>query len=293
MFAGDDAKEHETGAKHDDTAETGRRELALREPQVRAAEVAVDSAESALDRARLDLRRTTLTAPFNALVVSEAVDPGEVLGARARVATLVGTDAFWVQVSVPVDTLGSMRIPGVRGAEEGSRAAVVQQLGEQRVEREGRVIKLLPELEDVGTMARVLVEVRDPLGLEAPDDERLPLLLGAYVHVAIEAPPLEAIEIPRVALREGDQVYVMDEDDRLAIRGVTIGWRREHSVLVSSGLTSGERIITSSVPTPVEGLELRVEQENQAEAVANADSVDAARSTEPSANEASSDGAAR
>ena len=79
--------------------------------------------------------------------------------------TIVGV---WVQVALPMDHLSAFDVPGFnceRG--EGSRARVWQDLGGQMLKRGGRVIRLLGDLDPVGRMARVLIEIRDPFGLEA------------------------------------------------------------------------------------------------------------------------------
>lgn len=175
------------GQERGGATDTGR-ELALREPQTRAAQASVQAAQAGLRRARTNLARTTVTAPFDAFVQAEAVDIGQLVGPSSQLATLVGTDHFWVRVSIPVEELAWIRFPDESGA-EGSAARVVQRVGEQsEIVRTGRVIRLYGDLDPVGRMARVLVEVDDPLGLQAAAPERgdpssLPMLLGAFVDV--------------------------------------------------------------------------------------------------------------
>lgn len=261
------------GGDQADAADGGT--LALREPQVRTAQVAVQSAESALEQARLNLARTTIRAPFNALVMEENVETGQLVGPQTNVAVLVGTDRFWVQVSVPVEALASIRVPGRGGAEQGSSARVWQAADGAPIERLGEVIRVLPDLDPGGAMARLLVAIDDPVGQRADGDPELPMLLNSFVNVEVEAPPLDdVIEVPRAALREGDRVYVMDGDDQLRIRTVQIAWRRPDAVLVRDGLEDGERLITSRVPAPVEGMRLRTVADAEAApvpAVAEAD----------------------
>ena len=232
-------------------------ELALRGPQLQTARVAVKAAESALARARLNLSRTVVRAPFDAVVVESLVETGQLLGPQGGPAVkLVATDHFWVQVSVPIGMLPVLRVPS--GEDGGSPAVVRQHLGGNVVERRGRVIRLLPDLARGGSMARVLVEIDDPLG--PVDGEEPPLLLGAFVRVAIEADPLQHVfELPRAALREDDQVYLVTEEGRLDVRPVQVVWRDEHHVYVAEGLRDGERIVTSALSSPVAGMKLRVE----------------------------------
>ena len=85
----------------------------------------------------------------------------------------------------------------------------------------GRVLRLLPNLDPAGRMARVLVEVDDPLGLRGEgsgDSDGLPLFADSFVHVEIEGRSvIPAIEIPREWLHEGHRVYVMTDERTLAI----------------------------------------------------------------------------
>jgi multidrug efflux pump subunit AcrA (membrane-fusion protein) len=239
--------------------------LALRDPQLRTAEVAVKSAESGLDRAKLAVSKTVLKVPFNAIVQQKQVELGQIVAPQTPIVNLVGTDAYWVQVSVPVSRLGWLSIPGVAGAEVGSPARVWQKVEGKRIERQGRIIRMLGDLDPVGRMARLLVEIEDPLGLDLPAggaeaDPRLsplPLLLGSYVNVELEGHELDGlIELPRSALRDGDQIFLLTPDNTLAIGDVEVIWRRSDSVLVK-GIEAGARVITSPLAAPVEGMKLR------------------------------------
>jgi RND family efflux transporter MFP subunit len=229
-----------------------QRALAQREPQLEANRLALKAAQSALKKAQLDLSRATLRAPFNAMVVSENVDTGQLLSPQTAVARLVGTDEYHVQVSVPVASLRSAR---VRTADApGSEVKIFQRVGQETIERPGEVIRQLPDLDPGGAMARVLVNIENPLGKRGD----LPLLLGSFVDVSIGAQPIaDAIRLPRVALRNGRNVYVMNEQDMLEIRDVQIVWTEPDAVLVTGGLGSNERIVTSRIATPVPNMLLR------------------------------------
>ncbi len=247
------------------STQTGR-SLALREPQLASAKAAVASAKSSVERAQLNVDRTTVRAPFNAMVKEETVEVGQLVGPTSNLATLVGTDTFWVQVSVPVAELRWIDIPGVGGG-EGARASVVQEVGKTAVEREGRVLRLLGELDPKGRMARLLVEVKDPLGLEKADEDDLPLLLGAYVRVDIEGRTLPRVaELPRRALRDGNAVWIAAPDDTLRIQDVRVSWRGRDVVFVDRGVSANDRVIVSRLATPIVGMAIRTgDSEDRAE----------------------------
>lgn len=233
-----------------------QRALAQREPQLEASKLALKAAQSSLKKAQLDLTRTTLRAPFNAMVVSENVDAGQLIGPQTSVARLVGTDEYHVQVSVPVASLRTVR---ARTSDTpGSEVKIVQRVGQETIERPGEVIRQLPDLDPGGAMARLLVTIENPLGQRGD----LPLLLGSFVDVAIGAQPIDdAVRLPRVALRNGRNVYVMNDENLLEIRDVQIAWTEPDAVLVTGGLRPNERVVISRIATPVPNMLLRTAQQ--------------------------------
>ena len=242
-------------------ASADQRALAQREPQLEASKLALKAAQSALKKAELDLARTTLRAPFNAMVVTENVDTGQLVAPQTAVARLVGTDEYHVQVSVPVASLRTMQARTEDSP--GSKVDVVQRVGRETIERKGEVIRQLPDLDPGGAMARVLVSIENPLG----DAKDLPLLLGSFVDVAVAAAPIEnAVRVPRGALHNGQNVYVMNDDDLLEIRTVHIAWTQPDAVLITGGLEPNERVVVSRIPTPIPNMPLRTARDEPAAA---------------------------
>lgn len=254
--------------KRNKPAEPGEADLALRKPHLAKARADLASAKADLEQARLDLARTNIRAPFNALIRSKAVDTGSQVATQDRLSELIDTDEFWITASVPVDRLKWIAIPG-RGTGQGSRVRVYivddSDPASETWWREGRVIKLLGELETTGRMARVVVAVTDPLDLK-PDSRaatgelvRPPLLIGQYVRLEIEGGGLDdVIRIPRSALKSDSSVWLAGEDDRLVRRTVDVAWRDRSHVLIQSGLRDGERLIVSDISAPVEGMKITV-----------------------------------
>jgi RND family efflux transporter MFP subunit len=245
------------------------RALLLRKPQLAIAEAAVKKAEAALDDARLDVQRTIIRAPFNAVVRERMVDLGAQVTPGTELVRLVGTDEYWVEVSIPVDQLRWIEIPAAAG-ERGAAVTISDESawGSQR-RRSGHVLCLLSDLEAEGRMARLLVSVGDPLADP-------PMLLDAYVRVAIEGRNLEGVvDVDRRLLRDGDRVWVMNEQSRLEIRPVEIAFRERDRVFVSSGIEDGERLVASDLSSVVEGMPLRLAEEKTEPAPLVAGSTDA------------------
>ncbi len=233
------------------------RKLALHETQLENARAAVKGAQSGLEKAKLSRNRTSLKSPFNALVTEEFVDIGQTVGPSSRVATLVDADTFWVRLSVPMDRLQWISIPGVSEG-EGSKVKVIQNVGaNKKVIREGYVIKLLGDLDPRGKMARLLVEIKDPLG----SNGELPLLLGAYVSVEIQGPQIEqVIKLPRLAVRDNDTVWVKD-GSVLRFVNVEIIWSMGDHAFVKGAISDKAEIVINRISAPVEGMSIKLEGE--------------------------------
>lgn len=231
--------------------------LTLRRPQMLAAQAGLEAAKGALERARLDAERTIIRAPFDALITEEDAELGQIVQPQSRLATLVGTRRFYVRVSLPLSRLARVRPPDRSGA-GGAEARVFLDVGddEPRV-FPGRVARFLGDLDAVGRLARVLIAVDEPLGDGGAGARSL--LIGAFVRVAIEGPTLaEAVALPRRALRGKDQVWVMGEDEALAIRRVKVLFGARDQVLVEGALAPGERVIVSRLSAPIAGMKLRL-----------------------------------
>jgi RND family efflux transporter MFP subunit len=237
--------------------------LALRRPQLRAAQANLSAAQSALTKARLDLGRTVLKAPWNAVVIEANAEVGQLAGPSSRLATLVGTDEVWVRVSVPVEQAVDLAIPGVNG-EEGAPARVMHELSRRRtVEWQGRVIRLEGQLDTETRTAQLLVAVSNPF--EAPEGG-LPLLPGTFVNVELagrEHP--EVYQLPRAAISDGSQLWVVNEEGMLDTREVVVGWGNAESVFVTEGLEPGLRVVTSPLSLPLVGEQVRLRGDGRGE----------------------------
>ncbi|HPD17231.1 MAG TPA: HlyD family efflux transporter periplasmic adaptor subunit [Planctomycetota bacterium] len=225
---------------------------------VEAAEASKKAAEVALKQAQLDLARTAIRAPFNAIVEAESVDLGSQVSSQTPLASLVGTDEYWVEVSVPVDQLQWLRVPRSRG-EEGSTARIYDEAAwGPDTFRVGTVIRLASGLETEGRMARLLVSVPDPLGLKGASARPPALLIGSYVRVEIEGTELDGVvPLDRDLVHEGDQVWVMGADGTLEIRKPVIVFRGRDRLLISGGLDTGDKVVTTNIAAPVPGTPLR------------------------------------
>lgn len=242
-----------------DAVEKEDQELVLRKPQLKTAQAALAAAKAYLAKAELDLKRTDVRVPFNAMVQSRQVNLGSQVSTGTQLAELVGTDEYWVEASVPVDQLKWIKVP-TKSGQPGSPVRVHYAAAwGPGVFRKGRVLRLATELEKQGRMAKLIASIRDPLSL-APENADCPeMILGAYVRIEIDGKDLRSVvRVPRSALRDGSNVWIMSPQNTLNIRRVKIAWSGREFVYVADELREGESLIISDLATPVKGMALRV-----------------------------------
>lgn len=226
-------------------------ELALRKPHLTKARSDLVAAQAELEQATLSLSRTDIKVPFNAIIRATHVEVGSQVSTQDALAELVGTDEYWVRVSLPVDRLRRIRIPASRS--ETGAPATVHFRGYQR---SGRVIRLLGDLEPQGRMARLLVSVNDPLALDGSKQEPA-LLIGEYVRLEIQGEQLaDVYRIPRSALRDNSTIWLVDADDTLQIKSVVTEWRDDRSVYINNHINPGDRLVISDLAAAVAGMKV-------------------------------------
>lgn len=228
------------------------RSLVLRVPQIESLRAKLKSAQANVERARIDLDRTIVRAPFSGQILRRSAELGSQVSVGDELARLVGTDSFWVVTTIPLSKLRWIEFADEHGAgaEAVIRHASAWTPDEQRV---GRVTRLIGEVDQETRLARVIVDVPRPLG----GDDEPALILGSIVQVEIEAAAINnVVRLDRAFLRQGDTVWIM-EDEKLRIRKVSVLFSDAEHAYISDGLLKGDRVVTTSLATVVDGLDIR------------------------------------
>ncbi len=209
---------------------------------------------AALERARRDLARTELRAPFDGLVRSEQVDLGQFVTRGSSIATIYASDFMEVRLPIAADQLVYSGLPiSTQGQiPEALRPPVVvyAYLGDRRIEWPGQLMRLEAEVDERSRMLYGVARVRQDIS------ETHPIMpVGLFVHADIRGRKVEGvIRLPRSSMRDDNQVLVVDENDRLRFREVSI-LRLEHDeMLIDAGLDDGELVCISPPQTVVDGM---------------------------------------
>lgn len=227
----------------------------LRQAEVNRARLA--DAQANLRQAELDLQRTELTAPFNAIVQTREVEVGQYVNRAQAVAVLYGADLAEVRVPLAIRQLGFLDLPlGSRGEIPDADAPSVRLTGIYGGEEhhwQGKLVRSEAAIDANSNTVQTIIRVQQPESQEA-----LPLPIGLYVKASIAGKHIDDIvALPRSVIRNNNQVLVVDAENKMYFRDVEIYRLEEDRVLISGGLLPGEYICTSPIQAVVNGMSVQ------------------------------------
>jgi len=239
-------------------------DLTLRKPQIAEAQAALASAEASLQQAEYDLERTVLRAPYAGRVRSKQVDVGQFVSRGAPVASIYAVDVAEVRLPIPDSELAYVSVPlayrgeGSSSDGKGPRVNLRAEFGGKQYTWQGRIVRTEGEIDPRTQMVNVVAQVNDPYG-RGGQPGRPPLAVGMFVKAEISGNSSGRVFVlPRAVVRPGDRVMVVDHENRLHFREVSVLRAEEDRVLVRSGLQTGERVVVSALETAVNGMQVEV-----------------------------------
>ena len=234
----------------------------------RVTEAALVDARAALNQAELDLSRTEVLAPFTGLVRSEQVDPGQFVSRGAAIARLYAVDYVEVRLPIADQQLAYLDIPPMqRGELDESNAPDVllsADFAGQRYKWNGMIVRTEAEIDTRSRMVNAVARVRtsdDAVG----NPEYVPPPVGLFVEAEIQGRSADNVVVaPRSVIRNGNQVLVVDADDRLRFRTVSIARIYGDDAYIDGGLEKGERVCLTVLQAVIDGMRVEVVEDEAA-----------------------------
>lgn len=224
-------------------------DLALRKPQLEAAEKRLESVQQELKRAKKDVERCSIRAPFDARVRMAMVEVGAVLAPGTPVAELYSTTEL--EVKLPFTLLDYGFIKDAKGAELTLTAAVG---GEQ---------KTWPAVLDRmdGEVQRSTLSAHGRAIVKANKAGELPPV-GLFVEAVVPGKTLEdVVVLPRSSVRGGNQVWV-ERGGKLVSLPITILRASEHEMVVRAEFEPEDRLVLTRLAAPMPGMKVEAISED-------------------------------
>ena len=218
----------------------------------RVADATLQDAQATFQQAEQDIARTEITAPFAGLVRSENVDIGQFVSRGNPIATIYAGDQVEVRLPIADRQLAYLNIPvNIRGeipTEFQPEVKLTAQYAGQTLEWKGQIVRSEAEIDVSSRMVQLVARVESSAN-------SVPLSVGLFVSAEIEGLAAEnVVVLPREALRNDNQVLVVDEEDRLRFRKIEPLRLYQNDLLIRAGLQAGERVCISPIQTAIEGM---------------------------------------
>lgn len=236
--------------------------MTLLDPQRKVLKAQIAQETSNLERAKLNVQRTVIRAPFHCRMGPVKVEQDQVVQAGQVLFQADGTDTSEVTAWLPLQGVRRILAPSTAPIDAitesddmvekfGLRARIRIGAGSRQLAWEGKVVRV----RGIDSQTRSLgldVAVEDPYRSVVPG-HRPPLVPGMYVEVEIFAPTRPGqVVVPRSAIHD-DVVYLADADRRLRRRPITVAFVQEEIAVVKDGLEGGETLILTDIVPAVEG----------------------------------------
>lgn len=235
-------------------------DLALKKPQVAEAQANARAAEADLAHTRLNLARTRISLPFRGRIVDTSVAIGQYVTPGSKIGRAFADDVVEIRLPFNDAQIATLELPigFIANADNARLVTITTTLADHQHQWLGSLRRLDAAIDPSTRMLFGTAQVEDPYG-QGASKTGMPLAVGLFVRAEIAGPKLEnVLTISPSALRAGNLVYVLNEDQQLEIRAVDVAFSNDTEVVVSSGLEVGEWVIHSSIRNAIEGMPLEI-----------------------------------
>jgi RND family efflux transporter MFP subunit len=216
---------------------------------LQAAEARVKAAKASLDLTRDQLNYTTLKADFDGVITTVGAEAGQNVNAGQTVIKLARTD--------DKDGVFNIAETALTDISDSHAKVIVWPLSNSELSVEGVVREISPVADPVTRTYTVKVTLNNP-----PPQLRFGMSVGGR----LKGKAALAVELPLAALFEKNgspAVWVLDQQSSsLALRPITVARYEANTIIVASGVTKGDIVVTAGVNKLTVGQKVRLADAN-------------------------------
>lgn len=229
----------------------------LHKPQLKERQAKLAAAEADLSAAKLQLERCRLIAPFNGWVRDKRVTAGQYLNAGEKIAQLYADDNAEIKLPIASDQLEFLALPSQdKAITAWPEVTLTAHFGKNERHWQGRLVRTNSDMDDKNAMLYAIAEVPNAFKVQS---NQAPLMPGMFVKASISGiERFGLLSLPKSALLGGNQVYSVNNDNRLRLHTVDILRNDNDRIIIAKGLSSGERIMVHGVDLPVDGMKVKI-----------------------------------
>lgn len=239
-------------------------ELGLRKPQLANEQANVMAAEARLERAKRNLSRTTITAPFDGIVKLKNVEVGQFIGVGAQLGTLFDTRVAQIRLPLKQDDYAYLQLDDNAGIAKTTVTLDANVAGRAQ-QWLGKITRDEGLVDDQSRVMFAVAEVIDPYKRNSESTHSV-LKFGTFVGAQIDGKRVEnMVRLPRSSVRIDNSVVLVDDEFKLQTVAVDVVKTGSDYVLISNGLTAGQRVVSSTLASPRNGVVVKISGQQPAD----------------------------
>ena len=231
-------------------------DLTLKKPQLKQAEALLEVAKAQVSSAKNKLNKTEIVAPYAGRIQSVNIDLGTTIIPGQPVGALYTSSEIEVTLAVKDNDLQFLSIPMDGRKLDPSEQALVEIRSFYKGKNQtwiGRLERVDGIIDPVTRMINLIAVFKNDF-IET-DKPNLPI--GLFVEALIDGISLKnTFSIPVNAISENNEVYIVNNDNELVSRQLSILKKYSDFVIVKDGLKAGERIVISKLSTASNGIKV-------------------------------------
>lgn len=218
--------------------------LAVRLPQLEAAAATLKSAEASVARAQLNLSRCDIRAPYDGSVINTNIALGQFVGTGATVGEIFSSSIAEIRLPIQNEDATLLGINSKSIEVENGPSVDFVASTDDNTNWSGNVVRISSALDSQTRQVHVIARIESPF---LPTEGKEALKVGSYLKAKIQGLTIEgAIVIPVSAIYQGRYVFVY-EKNVVNRRDIEITWSDTNRALIQSGLSAGEKLVTTAL----------------------------------------------
>jgi RND family efflux transporter MFP subunit len=222
-------------------------DFVLRKPQLAAAQASIESAKAAIAKARADLERAEVKAPFNAVITARNASPGNQASPQVSLGSLVSTEKVEIRLPLTADQAVRIALP--------TKATLTSPL-KPGVSWVADLARMDPTVDSRNQVIYAVAEVVDPFG-----SNKEPLPVGIFANASIEANPIgSSYRVPEAAYVKDSYIWIVDGEGKLSkLEAQRIyGFEGQVYLKVTDGAAGAVKVVTRPLSTFKTGMEVKI-----------------------------------
>ena len=231
-------------------------DLTLKKPQLKQAEAFLEVAKAQVSSAAKKLNKTEIIAPYAGRIQNVNIDLGTTIIPGQPVGAMYTSSEIEITLAVKDNDLQFLSIPmdGRKLNPSEQASVVVESFYKGKTQSwKGKLERVDGVIDPVTRMINLIAVFKnDFIEIDKPN-----LPIGLFVEAKIDGITLKNIfEIPINSISEDNEVYIVDKDNQLELRELTILKKYSEFVIIKDGLKAGERLVTSELSTASDGIKV-------------------------------------